>query len=75
MAKYAVRVEEILAKTIIVEASSYDEARDKVSEAYHEGRIELDCGCFYDVEFEYSYWEDNVIPDNCDVSYYEHLDE
>lgn len=74
MAKYAVRIEEILAKTIIVEATNYDEACDKVGEAYHEGRIELDYGCFYDVGFGYSHWGSNAISENNDVSYYEHLD-
>ena len=39
--KYAIRVTEILTRTVIVEADTYDEAEDKVADAYYKGILLL----------------------------------
>ena len=41
MAKYAVTYQEVLARTLIVEADDYDEAADKMMDAVDRGEIEL----------------------------------
>ena len=75
MARFAVRVREILARTIIVEGvESYEEAVDRVWEAIEQGRINLDIDDYDDREVEPSqYFSSKEIPDNVDVSYYCHL--
>ena len=49
--KYGVRITETLARTVIVEADSFEKAEDKVRDAYKEGRVILDADDFSDVEF------------------------
>ena len=39
--KYAIKVREILTRTIIVEADDHLEARDKVEDAYYKGDLQL----------------------------------
>lgn len=41
MAKYAVTYQEVLARTVIVEADDYDETADKMMDAVDRGEIEL----------------------------------
>ena len=76
MARFAVRVREILARTIIVEGvESYEEAVDRVWDAIEQGRINLDIDDYDDREVEPSqYFSSAEIPDDVDVSYYWHLD-
>lgn len=78
MAKYAVTVKEILAKTIIVEAQNYDEATNKICDAYYDGKIILDYrdfdgeACFD----ETALWGYGEIPEgDKNLKYFEHLDE
>lgn len=50
--KYAVRVTETLARTVIVEADDYLEAEDKVANAYRKGTLQLNAdNAACDVEF------------------------
>lgn len=64
--KYAVRVEETLARTVIVEADSPEDAEDKVYRIYDNEGISLDYDDFngYDIttlreasDFDISYFE------------------
>lgn len=48
MARYAVRVTEILKKTVMVEADSFEEAVDKAEMAYDCGEIEVGFDDFYE---------------------------
>ena len=75
MARFAVRVREILARTIIVEGvESYEEATNRVWDAIEQGRINLDIDDYDDREVEPSqYFSSAEIPDDVDVSYYCHL--
>ena len=50
--KYLVRVTETLARTVIVEANSMDEAVDKVDRAYDDAQIVLDYNDFSEYELE-----------------------
>lgn len=50
--KYVVRVAETLARTLIVEANSMEEAKDKVDRAYDDGQIILDYDDFDEYEVE-----------------------
>lgn len=50
--KYVVRVAETLARTLIVEANSMEEAEDKVDRAYDDGQIILDYDDFDEYEVE-----------------------
>lgn len=50
--KYVVRVTETLARTLIVEANSMEEAEDKVDRAYDDGQIILDYDDFDEYEVE-----------------------
>lgn len=50
--KYLVRVAETLARTVIVEANSMEEAEDKVDQAYDDGQIVLDYDDFSEYEIE-----------------------
>ena len=76
MARFAVRVREILARTIIVEGvDSYEEAVKCVWDAIEEDRLNLDIDDYDDREVEPSqYFSSKEIPDDVDVSYYWHLD-
>ena len=50
--KYVVRVTETLARTLIVDANSMEEAEDKVDRAYDDGQIILDYDDFDEYEVE-----------------------
>ena len=50
--KYVVQVTETLARTLIVEANSMEEAEDKVDRAYDDGQIILDYDNFDEYEVE-----------------------
>lgn len=50
--KYIVRVTETLARTLIVEANSMEEAEDKMDRAYDDGQIILDYDDFDEYEVE-----------------------
>lgn len=39
--KYAIKVTELLTRTVIVEADTYDEAEDKVADAFYKGALVL----------------------------------
>lgn len=56
MAKYVVTYQETLARTLIVEGNSYDDAMDKLMNAVERGDVELtmedyqhDSGCILDI--------------------------
>ena len=73
--KYAIRIEEIIAKTVIVEADDLDEAIEKVEAACNDDIIFLD-GIEDFVErnvFPSEYFKNGIVSDERDVSYYEHL--
>lgn len=74
MARFGIKVEEFLRRTVIVEAEDLHEAMEKVREAVWSGDITLDADDYADREIEPSdNWEGGVIPDGADVSYYWHL--
>jgi hypothetical protein len=66
MAKYAVKIIETLARTVIVEAESFDDAVSKVEEGYDKADIILTADDFEGNEFEISntFGEDKI--DECD---------
>ena len=72
MAAYAVRIEEILKRTIIVpEAESIDEAIQKVADAINRNEIILDADDFNERNIKPSeYFKDGLVPENEDVSFY-----
>lgn len=74
MKKFAVRIEETVGKTIIVEAENIEEAKDMVNEAYFDGTIVLDFdeGSEYIVR-ESCMFSNGIVPDGVDISYYEIL--
>ena len=39
--KYAIKVTELLVRTVVVEAENYLEAEDKVANAYYKGNLQL----------------------------------
>ena len=39
--KYAIKVTELLTRTLIVEADTYDEAEDKIANAFYKGALVL----------------------------------
>lgn len=39
--KYAIKVTELLVRTVVVEAEDYLEAEDKVANAYYKGNLQL----------------------------------
>lgn len=51
MAKYQIEVQELLAKVINIEASSSEEAIDKVKLLHEQAKIVLDWGDFAEVNF------------------------
>ena len=73
--KYAIRVEEIIGRTIIVEAENLDDAIEMVEDAANNDVILLDgMEDFLEREVKPSdVFEGGVVPDGRDVSYYEHL--
>lgn len=73
--KYAIRVEETIGKTIIVEADDLEEAIERVEEACNNDEIFLDgCEDFVERNVKPSeYFKNGIVPKETDVSYYEHL--
>lgn len=39
--KYAIKVTELLTRTVVVEADTYDEAEDKIADAFNNGALVL----------------------------------
>ena len=76
MDKFAIKIKETLARTVIVEAENIDEAIQKVTDAYEAGKIILDSDDYDDtVCIEPSeYFNGGKITDE-DVNYYWHLEE
>lgn len=73
--KFAIRVEEIIGRTIIVEAEDLEEAIERVEEAANNDEIFLD-GIEDFVERivkPSDNFKDGVVPDGVNVSFYEHL--
>ena len=73
--KFAIRVEEIIGRTIIVEAEDIEEAIEKVEVAANNDDILLD-GIEDFVErnvYPSDVFKNGVVPKGRDVSYYEHL--
>ena len=73
--KYAIRVEETIGKTIIVEADDLEEAIERVEEACNNDEIFLDgYEDFVERNVKPSeYFKNGVVPEDKDVSFYEHL--
>lgn len=57
--EYAVKIKEVLVKLVKVDATTEEEARKKVKEAYLNGKIVLGGD-------DYVYHEIEVMPDGCD---------
>ena len=73
MAKYAIRVEEVLGKTIVVEADNVLEAVNKVEDAVISGEVVLDYNDYYDrLIYAASGFKNGLINDE-DVSHYQHI--
>lgn len=73
--KFGISVKEVLQRTVIVEAESLDEAIEKVEDAVTRSEIILDADDFLDRDIEPSkYFENGMVPEDKDVSYYWHLD-
>ena len=73
--KFAVRIEEVIGRTIIVEAEDIVEAIEIIEEAANNGDIMLDgIEDFQGREiFPSKMFENGIVPEGRDVSYYEHL--
>ena len=50
MAKYAVTITETLSRTLIVEATDFDEACGKIERAYNAAEIVLDAEDYFDTD-------------------------
>lgn len=73
--KFAIRIEEIIGKTVIVEAEDIEEAIERVEEACNNDEIFLD-GIEDFVERNVhpsNRFENGIVPEDRDVSFYEHL--
>lgn len=73
--KFAIRVEEILGRTVIVEAEDIEEAIERVEEACNNDKIFLD-GMDDFVErnvYPSDNFKNGIVPEDRDVSFYEHL--
>lgn len=73
--KYAIRIEETIGRTIIVEAENLDDAIEKVENAANNDDILLDrIEDFVEREVKPSdVFEGGIVPDGSDVSSYDHL--
>lgn len=72
--RFAIRVEEVLGRTFIVNADDLEEAIEKVERCVELGDINLDYDDFCDRSIEPSSTFDNgVVPDERDVSYYDSI--
>ncbi len=73
--KFAIRIEEVIGRTIIVEAEDLEEAIERVEEAANNDEFILDG--IEDFVERNVYPSDNfkhgIVPDGQDVSFYEHL--
>ena len=75
MAKFAIRITETLARTVIVASDDLDEAIQKVGDAVSEDKIILTSDDYDEREIAPAEWTDNgKVPENKDVSFYEHLE-
>lgn len=73
--KFAIRVEEVIGRTIIVEADDLEEAIERVEEAANNDEIFLD-GIEDFVERivkPSDNFKGGIVPDGANVSFYEHL--
>lgn len=68
MNKYKVRVCEILARTVIVDADDEHQAVSKVEDLYEEGQIVLGYDDFSDVEFK-----ERGVPNEVDEGLFDHF--
>ena len=74
--KFAIRVEEILARTVIVEAYDLEEAIEKAEDACNCDEICLGVDDFFERNVHPSeIFKGGIVPDGRDVSFYEHLKE
>lgn len=75
MTKYAIRVEEIIGRTVIVEAESLEKAIEITERAVVNEDILLDgIEDFVDMEVKPSaVFENGIVPEGRDVSFYEHI--
>lgn len=73
--KFAIRIEEIIGKTVIVEAENLEEAIEKVENAANNGEFMLDdVEDFVSREVKPSdVFKNGIVPKDIDVSYYEHI--
>lgn len=73
--KFAIRIEEVIGKTIIVEAEDVYEAIEKVEDACNNEDILIDSiDDFVERNVKPSeFFKDGIVPDGKDVSFYEHL--
>ncbi len=63
MTVYKIEVKETLAEVVSIQASSKDEALEKVKESYRRGNIVLEYDSFVDVEFSLINSEEEVAHD------------
>lgn len=74
MAKFAIRITETLARTVIVDSDDLDEAIQKVKDAVSEDKIILTSDDYDEREIFPAAWSENgKVPENKDVSFYEHF--
>lgn len=74
MAKFAIRITETLARTVIVDSDDLDEAIQKVEKAVSDDKIILTSDDYDEREIFPAAWSENgKVPENKDVSFYEHL--
>ena len=73
--KFAIRIEEVIGRTVIVEAENLEVAIKKVEEAADNGEFLLDdVEDFVSREVKPSdVFENGIVPEDRDVSYYEHI--
>ena len=71
--KYAVRIEEILSKTVIVEEDDWESARDRVADIYKSAGIILTSDNFVDAEIDSSdyFGKEPISDDNEDLKYFQ----
>lgn len=73
--RFAIRVEEILARTVIVEAADAEEAISKVDKAIEDCEIVLEYDDFTEINVSLDeYWKNGEIGAEDDVSHYWHLE-
>lgn len=73
--KFAIRIEEIIGRTVIVEAEDLYEAIEKVENAANDDELILDgMEDFLERNVRPSdNFKNGIVPDGTDVSFYEHL--